>query len=755
MKFLKIKQFLKSKKVMRIGACTLAAVIAAGGIGGYHAYAQKGADMQETVREENEDENGDKDKDEEILLSQVLKSQTGRDDSDVEKEETVYVVSDADGTPNEVIVSDWLKNKSGAASIEDKTELTDIENVKGDETYTVGEDGEIVWQANGNDIYYQGKTSRELPIDMKLTYYLDGKEIKAKDLAGRSGQVKIRMDYTNKEQINGVFVPFAAVSGMVLNENFSNIEVTNGKVISDGSKNLVVGFAFPGLSDSLNIGETDLDEDLEIPEYIEVCADVTDFSLDMTMTFVMSDVLQELDIDGEVDLSEIDKAIDDLGDASAQLVDGSKELKDGSEKLRKGVCTFTDGVSALKSGISTYTEGVSQVKKGVDTYTNGVAQVAGGTQQLEEQSGDLASGIGQLVDGASQVETYFEGDNGLVNGAKAISDGVNQLDAALNAGVTEEEKQQAAAAVDDMFSAEGDTYQGIRAQAAEQYASAMKNSSDLQSSVAGGVSQAMYGAYAASYKQLNGESYAAAGMTEEQLSADAAAFAEQMTAASSDSISAVSSQLVSGIADGTSAMVGDSVATACKSAALTGVESGIGSAKSAIASQIEAGGLVDGANALSAGIDQLYTQGIQPLAVGMQTLNNSVPELMNGIRILNEGASTLNQSSGALKDGIGTLDSKGSDLNSGASVLDESSVQLKNGAGNLDDGIKALSDGMVQFDEEGIQKLTEAYRGDVEDLLNRIDQTLDAGQSYHSFSGLHEDMSGSVKFIIRTEEIGK
>lgn len=748
MKFIKVKQFLKSKKMVRIGACVLAAVVAAGGIGGYHVYAQKNSDENESEEMFSEK----KEAEEENLLNQVLKTQTGRDDSGVEKEETVYVVADPDGTPNEVIVSDWLKNKSGADLIEDESNLTDIENVKGDETFTKGEDGEIIWQADGKDIYYQGKTSKELPVDLKLTYYLDGSEISPEDLAGKSGQVKIRVDYTNKEMADGVYVPFTAVTGMILNEDFTNIEVTNGKVISDGSKNVVVGFAFPGLSDSLNIGEDDL-EGVKIPDYIEICADVTDFSLDMTLTFVMSDILQELDVDQKLDLSEIEEAIDALEDASGQLVDGSKELKNGTDQLKEGISAYTNGVLALKNGVDAYTDGVSQVKSGVDTYMNGVAKVAEGTQQLTDQSGSLTTGIQQLVTGASQVQTYFEGDNGLVKGSKAISEGINQLDHALNDGVTEAEKQQAAASVDAMFAADGETYQDIKQQAASQYEAAMKNSAELQSSVENGVGQAMYGAYEASYKQLNRENYAAAGKTEAELNVDAAAFAGQMVQASSSSISAVSGQLVSGIADGTSGMVGDSVAGACKSAALTGVETGISTTKSAIASQIEAGGLVNGANALSAGVNQLYVQGIQPLAQGMQTLNDNVPELMNGIRTLNDGAGALNRNGAALKNGLNSLNAKSGDLKNGASALNDSSAELNDGADRLTEGTKELCEGIVQFDEEGIQKLSNAYHGDVEKLMDRVDKVIDAGENYHTFSGLHEDMTGSVKFIIRTEEM--
>lgn len=754
MKFSRVKQFLKSKKVIRTGACVLAAVIVTGGVGAYHVYGQKAKTDQETTQERDADTE-DRFADVEDVLNQVLKTQT-KTDNDVaaEKEETVYVVVDPDGTPNEVIVSDWLKNYLGADTIEDVSDLTDIENVKGDEKFTQNADGTLTWQADGNDIYYQGKTDRDLPIEMKMTYYLDGEEITPEELAGKSGKVTIRADYTNKEKAeNGVYVPFAAVTGMMLNKNFTNVEVTNGKVVSDGNNQVVVGFAFPGLSESLDLDSKNL-EDVNIPDYVEVTADVKDFSLDMTMTFVMSDILQELDVDQDIDLSGIEDAIDSLSDASAQLVSGSRELADGTGTLLDGINAYTSGVSTLKSGINAYTDGVAQVKNGVDSYTAGVAQVAGGTKQLADKSGDFKDGITQLVSGAMQVQTYFEGDNGIVSGAQKISAGIDQLDAALHAGVTEEEAAQAEETVNQMFAKDGETYQEIAKKAAGQYKTALTGSDELQSKVENGVNQAMYGAYKTVYQQLNAEAYAQAGKSD-ALEADAKAYADKMTAASASSVSNVSSQLISGIADGTSTQIGGMAAEAAKQGAVAGAKSGIASAKSAIASQIENGGLVSGAQTLSAGVRKLYGEGIQPLAVGMQSLNNSVPELMKGIQTLNAGAETLDSNSATLKAGVNTLNSKGGELKAGVTALDNNSGNLSSGAAKLKDGAQTLSDGMIQFDEEGIQKLSDAYHGDVEALLDRVDLVLDAGQSYHTFSGLKDDMSGSVKFIIRTEAIEK
>ena len=230
-----------------------------------------------------------------------------------EKEETVYVNMDASGNVEKITVSDWLKNAAGSAELSDSSSLSDIKNVKGDETFT--QDGEkLTWQADGSDIYYQGTTDKELPVTVKLTYYLDGQEISPEDLAGKSGKVKIRIDYTNNEKetvkVNGedreIYTPFAMISGMILSQdNFSNVKVTNGKVISDGRRNIVVGVALPGLSESIGLSDTEDLDDIDIPDYVEVEADTTNFKLDMTATVATTGVLDDLGIENLDDLKDL------------------------------------------------------------------------------------------------------------------------------------------------------------------------------------------------------------------------------------------------------------------------------------------------------------------------------------------------------------------------------------------------------------------------------------------------------------------
>ena len=177
-------------------------------------------------------EEGDsEDSSDSAALEKAITDAVGQVSTGAAKEETVYIFTDAYGKQRDITVSNWLKNPEKKSSLEDSTSLQEIENVKGDETFERKGD-KIVWKADGNDIYYQGTTSKQPPVSEKITYYLDGKEIAAEDLAGKSGKVKIRIDYTNNMKYKNVYVPFAAVTGMAFsNDTASNVKVDNGSVV--------------------------------------------------------------------------------------------------------------------------------------------------------------------------------------------------------------------------------------------------------------------------------------------------------------------------------------------------------------------------------------------------------------------------------------------------------------------------------------------------------------------------------------------
>ena len=347
------------------------------------------------------------------------------------KDETVYVITDASGSRQEVIVSDWLKNTNGSMKITDESLLKDIENVAGNESFTENNDGTITWDAEGKDIYYQGTTDKELPVEVKISYKLNGKDITAEELAGKKGHVVIHFDYINNTEdtvtVNGkeetVKVPFAMITGVQIDQDkFSDIKVTNGKVISEGKTSFVVGMAFPGLSTCLDTNSDLLEAD--IPEYVEIEADTTGFELGMTMTVAGNNLLKNLDLNTDGQVSELTDKMNQLIDASRQLEDGTKTLKDGTAELRDGAGQLLDGTTTLKDGTSQLKDGASALKDGAGKLDDGVSAVKDGAEKLNTGAQTLKAGADSASAGASDLS---KGAATLAEGAKTLDAGMTQL----------------------------------------------------------------------------------------------------------------------------------------------------------------------------------------------------------------------------------------------------------------------------------------------------------------------------------------
>lgn len=267
------------------------------------------------------------------------------------KDETVYVLSAADGSVERIIVSDYLQNSASSEQLLDASELTQLETVKG-EASLLRDGAALVWDAQGEDVYYQGETEKQPPVTLHVSYQLDGEDISAQALAGKSGQVRIRFTYENNEtthitldgQRQSVCVPFAAVTGLVVdNDHFRNVEVTNGRYYNDGERSFVVGLALPGMQQSLALNE----QVLSLPEFVELTADVTDFSLGMTLTLVTSEPFTGLcDRLEDSDAG----ALGRLSEAMVQLTDGSGALYDGLQTLLASTQTLLGGAQELSAG---------------------------------------------------------------------------------------------------------------------------------------------------------------------------------------------------------------------------------------------------------------------------------------------------------------------------------------------------------------------------------------------------------------------
>lgn len=369
----------------------------------------------------------------------------------VTKEETVYVNAAADGSKTKVTVSDWLKNAGVENVLSDQSDLTGIVNVKGDETFEQT-NGSVTWNTNGKDIYYQGTSEKELPVEVKFTYYLDGKETTPSELAGKSGKLKIRIDYKNHAKqttkINGkkedIYSPFVMVTGMILpEEKFSNVVIDNGKVISDGDRNIVLGVGMPGMKESLGLDEEEASsaiEDIRLPESLEITADVTDFSMDPTFTVALSDLLEDLNLNDTDNLDDVMSSLNELEDAALKLVDGSAELSNGVDKLGssytefdEGIGTLKEGIDALNLGASDLTKGIQQYTKGADTLNAGIQKYMGKDGALNVQVSEYVNGVNKVVKGVEDytagtvslvdgVTNYVAGEEQIANGAKQLSE---------------------------------------------------------------------------------------------------------------------------------------------------------------------------------------------------------------------------------------------------------------------------------------------------------------------------------------------
>ena len=253
-----------------------------------------------------------------------------------------------------------------------------------------------VWDAKGNDIYYQGTTQKALPVDVSISYQLDGKPISAEDLAGKSGRVTIRFSYQNNQketiEIDGkketVYVPFVMLTGAVLdNDVFSNVQISNGKLLSDGDRSVVMGFAMPGLQESLNLDK----RKLEIPDYVELTADVKNFRLDTTLTVASNDIFNHLDLE-DLDVQNLTSAISQLNDAALELVDGSSQLYDGLSALLEKSRELISGIDLLASGAGNLNSGAADLYSGASDLNSGASQLSSGLGELNSNSQNLVGG---------------------------------------------------------------------------------------------------------------------------------------------------------------------------------------------------------------------------------------------------------------------------------------------------------------------------------------------------------------------------
>lgn len=382
-----------------------------------------------------------------VLLSAVMAGSMmpvtvfaqSNDENPTEKTETVYSVLNSDGSISDTIVSSWLHDEDGINNIKETLNLTDVKNIKSNENPS--KDGNTyTWNAKGNDVYYEGTATKQLPVSVKLRYELDGQEISANDIQGKSGHLKLTISFTNNyskvKNINGksIVIHPSYLAGGMLNMstgNFSNVKCESGKIVNDGTNEMLAFANIPGLNETLKSAGLDkVNNQLGISDDVTVEADVNDFDLGSIMVGMTNeiDLASELGEIGSV--SELTDGIDQLIEADNQLIDGSKQLYDGTTQLKEQAAPLTgssDQVRQLSAGAIQLNDGVKALQTGLTAYTNGVDTLAAGSQQLY----GIPQGVSQIQTGVSG--NLGQGKTNLLDGATQLNEGLKQLEAQVNA----------------------------------------------------------------------------------------------------------------------------------------------------------------------------------------------------------------------------------------------------------------------------------------------------------------------------------
>lgn len=735
---------MKNRKVRQMLASSMAVVVGAGLIGTCAYEDSIKAHAQEVNIQKLEE-----------TAEQALGDSTVEEDGSLYKDESVYVKADASGKVNETTVTEWLKNPNNGKT-EDVTELQNVENVKGDETYTTGSEGSVSWKSEGKDIYYQGTTDKELPVDVEITYTLDGKKVEAKDLKGKDGKLEMKVQYTNQSKetvdVSGesveMYTPFAMVTAMMLpNDEYTNVTIDHGKIVSDGDKNIVVGLGFPGLEENLNLEGKDID--IDIPDSFTITADVKNASVGPTMTVASSDVLEQFgldEIDSFDDLSdsvgELENAAEQLTDGSAKAADGSSALADGSNTLATGAGTLADGTSALATGVKTLADGVNTLNSKSGDLTKGVSDLATGVN-------DYTGGVSDLADGSSKVSAGAEGlKNGLETaqtGIEGLAEGVGTLRGGFEGDGTKNNPGANNLA--------NGTVQAIGATSTiiNDLATMIGKTGENQGTVqATATINGEDGAVQAAVDQLIKGGI----VDEENREACATAIRTAVSANISAEAKVTSEKADAGSISDIKKKIGEAqTAVGTASTYAAGLQANVGAlyeGTKTVQSGVE--DLKKGNSQLAAGAEELV-EGTSALASGASTLNDKSGLLVAGTSKLKEGGNQLAAGVGQLAAGASAAVTGAGEVAKGAGALKTGADTLADGAGTLADGNKTLADGMSEFKTSGIDKIADVFSEDIENVTSRIDAMMTLGRNYKSFAGIKEDMAGSTKFIIETEGV--
>lgn len=694
---------IKNQSIKVISLITCAALLISGGLVYFNnnlAYANSKAEKDIKKAEKEIDK----------AYPSLLKSNGDNKD----KIETTYAIMDSDGNLTKTIVSEQLANNKKEKTLSDISNLKNIENTSGDEKFT--QDGNnLTWNADGNKIQYKGEATTELPVDVKVSYYLDGKRKSAKEIAGKSGNITIRFDYDVKreEVANGKTYkhPYTMASGLILdNAHFSDVKVSGGKAVDNGNQTIAFGIAFPSMNENLGIDRSKIN----IPSFVEISAYTDKFEIVGTYTIALSGLFNDINT---TEVNDVNGKMQELKNGLNLLSDSSNKLLKGADDLAAGATEFDNGMAAFVSGVNKLQDGSEQLSTGMDSLSKGLMSLSANSSQINDGIGKLELSI---FDNATKEMRRKVGDDGItltpktyvqvIQGIsdKAIVTAEQKLRASLTKqGITDSNLQnQLLSVAYNSLMASGKTEASMN-----EIADAIKNSGIIAKK-ADFVQKSIAKNQSAVIQLLKSKGYSDEQITTELIAVYSTAF--ELAGGDPNAIN-------SSIQDAAKEYV--KAAVVFKNGAINASENVSKLAAIAVGKEtpkqlVELKANLDQVESLVAGIRQ-YTNGVDSAAIASQKINSGMGDLNKGILDLKDGSIKLSSASKKLKNGIDTLDA-----------------------------------GMHRFNNEGIEKFVNGLRGnEITNIINNLEGIKSASSNEVFVGGKLEEMSGESKIIFKTGEI--
>lgn len=608
-----------------------------------------------------------------VMVGTMMTSAVPAYAATISKDETVYVTLDSEGNNISNTVSNWISSDEVIKNLKDKSSLKDVKNIKGDEK-PVLENDYMIWNSDKKDLYYNGKCDKSLPLDVEVSYELDGKSMKPSELVGKDGKVKITISIKNNEKrtvnVGGadreVYVPFTVAGTVILpTDKFSNVKVDGASMIDDGDKEVLAFISLPGLKESLNLENFDA-----LKDTMTIEAEVKNFELS-SMMFVATPEIPDIDeIDGVETIDELKEALNKLNDGGVALLEGADRLYDGQKTLNDNMDIFNDGVGKVDAGFGELYGGLKVIGEKYPTIVKQGQELIGGVNDLNNglkaYNGKFDMFLAKLDEASKGSAKVLEGVKKSQVSAKTLLDGKN----AENKGIS------------DLYAKVGQLKSAIPA--LESIASTLPDEAPQKKQLQGLI------------EGIKGLEPALKGLKDND-----------------DAITDGFNQLYKALYEGDES-------------------------------------LLKGAESLSLGMSGLNGAGTQLKNEGSSELQKGSQKLADGVNAL--GKDSMNK----LSSGVNTLMNGAEELNKGIDTLANGSGQLLEGANKLLQGTDDLRNGADKLQNEGIAKLHEVGNekiSDIDNLIDVKDELVKLSKEYKSYSGISEEMSGKVKFIMKTEEV--